>query len=119
VCVYVDIILMPDNKLYFINEIYALRNLELDTGDDYVVYSDDFTDEFVKINLEYYRIFSTLCKIPIITKNSCNIKNMSASLLYDYCYVDTDNKLILIKKDRSTEILDCDDSIIFVYIWWW
>lgn len=115
--IYCNIVLMSHGKLcairYYNNlNNLTLLNLELETGKDYVVNSNDFTEKFVKINSKYYKINGTvLQKIPILAKNSRNI--VSAHRLSSYYYVDTNNKLSLFNEnDNSIVILDHNVSTL-------
>jgi hypothetical protein len=114
-CVYSDIILMSDSRLYVCYEhaphsYYLLCKLKIGGSSDYVVTDADFTDEFVKIKSDYYKIDSKLLvKIPIIAKNSSNI----VKSYDDYYYVNMDDQLVQFKcKHSSHTILDsCVESL--------
>lgn len=95
-CVRKHIILLSNGKLYYI-EKNNLCEIKLLTNNDYVVDPDDFTDNFVMIDSEYYEIIdNNLYKIPIIAKNSQCIISTTKPNTY-YCYVDPHDNLMLSK----------------------
>lgn len=121
-CIYSDIILMSDNRLYvcykpMLHSDYSLCKLKIANSGDYIVTSADFTDKFVKINSDYYKIGSKLLvKIPIIAKNSSNIIKTCDY----YYYVNMDDQLVQFECENSSHtILDsCVESLFLCRQHW-
>lgn len=108
-CIYGDVILMSNYKLYKIMGT-NLFVIDIGTGDDYIVEPDNFTHRFVKINSKYYEIrYNTLYKIQIAANNINNIIKFEKV----YYYIDADNKLILYNdSDKSHTIYDDNVNLL-------
>jgi hypothetical protein len=119
-----NIVLLSDNKLYMMivenraQANFVLVELAIETECDYTVDSADFTENFAKINSEYYEInheHKFLHKLLIIVKTSQNIIKMynTQSKTCDYCYISTNNKLMLFNDHDQNHILLDDNSDAF------
>jgi hypothetical protein len=123
-CIYRNIVLLSNYKLYIVTyEFDKLIELVMTNGEDYKVddfanyYPGDFTDTYVKINSEFYKIKNTrLHKISIVASNSSEIIKRYKKHEKIIYYVSKNNKLIIYnKKDNSRVTLDENvDSIFFV-----
>lgn len=95
-CVYGNIILMSDGKLYVVNYLTGYKLLEIifESKENYAIGPDDFSHQYAKINSKYYNFYTLTHKyeymnIPIVAKSPDYIYR--SGLIY--YYVNADNKL--------------------------
>lgn len=125
ICVYSNIILMSDHKLYVVtySDIvlhmlggYKITKIVLMSGEDYYVEPDNFTNKFVKINSECYKICdktTSLIKLSIVSKRPHDIIESRVDNMV-YNYVDINNNLIFFDEKKNLfKILDSNVDLIF------
>lgn len=132
--VYGNTVLLSNGKLYTVVALSCyyleLSEIELESSEYYCICHADFTDKFVRINSDYYKISDIkngnddyypkmtidsigflihnnkkfLQKIPIVAKNSqCIVKLPNATIpnCYYYYYIDADNNLVLYDESHT------------------